>query len=175
MPLSPVTPAHRVAEAQRRGEAAPVSVRGGDAVAAAQREEPRDPRHVEPPVGGERPHDAGIAACRVELHVFKQGQNWTTMLGYIWKDRDKTHFRNLAHNIDNDEVKRGISEWTSLKLSYEDDKIVLNKKNFFVKARAMSSYYLHAITCIPHAIRARRDHIPFDGEPQASMKFVLAG
>ena len=38
------------------------------------------------------------------------------------------------------EIERGISEWTACKVSYEEDKVVVNKKNFFEKT------YAYAVT-----------------------------
>ena len=31
------------------------------------------------------------SGCRIELHPFRNGQSWVTMVGYLFKDRDKVH------------------------------------------------------------------------------------
>ena len=76
------------------------------------------------------------SGCRIELHSFRDGQDWVQMVGYLFKDRTKVHFSNRSFRVTQDEIARGIAEWTAAKLSYEDDKIILNKQNFFQKVHA---------------------------------------
>ena len=41
----------------------------------------------------------------IECHVFGAGQQWSTMIGYIHKDRLKPHFRVLMKNVSDEEVE----------------------------------------------------------------------
>ena len=79
-------------------------------------------------VGWQRGDGSG---CYCSAKIFTPGQTWTMMLGYLHKDRDKVHFNKRYKNIDLDEVERGIILWKSVKLSYEDDKILITKANMF--------------------------------------------
>ena len=63
------------------------------------------------------------------------------MLGYIHKDQSLPHFKVVLHNINPNEIIRGIAEWQTAKLSYEDDKIMLTKSNLFHR---LVSYRLNA-------------------------------
>ena len=63
------------------------------------------------------------------------------MLGYIHKDQSLPHFRVVLHNINPNEIIKGIAEWQTAKLSYEDDKIMLTKSNLFHR---LSSYRLNS-------------------------------
>ena len=58
------------------------------------------------------------------------------MLGYVHKDQAQPHFKIAKHNIDNNDVLRGIAEWQTAKLSYEDDKIMVTKSNLFHRLAA---------------------------------------
>lgn len=82
------------------------------------------------------------SGCRIELHIFRAGQEWETMLGYLHKDREKTHFQAFKHNIDEQAITRGIAEWTAAKVSFEDDKIVITKKSLFDKVFAYHANYI---------------------------------
>ena len=62
------------------------------------------------------------------------------MLGYVHKDQGQPHFRVALHNIDNQEIVKGIAEWQAMKLSYEDDKIMITKANLFHR---LSTYRLN--------------------------------
>ena len=63
------------------------------------------------------------------------------MLGYIHKDQTLPHFKIVLHNINPNEIVKGIAEWQTAKLSYEDDKIMLTKANLFHR---LSSYRLNS-------------------------------
>ena len=63
------------------------------------------------------------------------------MLGYIHKDQSLPHFRVVLHNINPNEIVKGIAEWQTAKLSYEDDKIMLTKANLFHR---LSSFRLNS-------------------------------
>ena len=63
------------------------------------------------------------------------------MLGYIHKDQMLPHFKIVLHNINPNEIVKGIAEWQTAKLSYEDDKIMLTKANLFHR---LSSYRLNS-------------------------------
>ena len=56
-----------------------------------------------------------------------QGQTFQRLLGYVFKDEGKSHFRNhLFGGITRAEVDAGKEEWTSLKLDYMQSKVALN-------------------------------------------------
>ena len=63
------------------------------------------------------------------------------MLGYLHKDQSQPHFRIRLHNINPSDVIRGVAEWQTAKLSYEDDKIMITKPNMFHR---LSTYRLNA-------------------------------
>ena len=73
--------------------------------------------------------------------LFPCSQNWMMMLGYIHKDQTLPHFKIVLHNINPNEIVKGIAEWQTAKLSYEDDKIMLTKANLFHR---LSSYRLNS-------------------------------
>ena len=63
------------------------------------------------------------------------------MLGYIHKDQSLPHFRVVLHNINPNEIIKGIAEWQTAKLSYEDNKIMLTKANLFHR---LSTYRMNS-------------------------------
>lgn len=66
-----------------------------------------------------------------------QGQTFQRMLGYVFKDEGKPHFRNtLFGDITRADVDAGKEEWTSLKLDYMQSKVALNKSNIFTRMHA---------------------------------------
>ena len=68
-----------------------------------------------------------------------QGQTFQRLLGYVFKDEGKSHFRNhLFGGITRAEVDAGKEEWTSLKLDYMQSKVALNKSNIFTRMHAFS-------------------------------------
>ena len=79
-------------------------------------------------VGWRRGDGSGIY-CQVK--EFTPGQTWEMMLGYVHKDQSQPHFDVRLHNIDNTDVLRGIADWQTARLSYEDGMIVLSKGNMF--------------------------------------------
>ena len=62
---------------------------------------------------------------------FGAGQSWTMMLGYLHKDQGQPHFKVEVHNVDPTDVVKGIAEWQTAKLSYEDGKILITRANVF--------------------------------------------
>ena len=74
---------------------------------------------------------AGIAVCIKEL---VEGQTTQCMVGYTFKDRNLSTFRNRVKNVPQTMIDAGIAEHASLKLSYTEDKIMLTKANLFNKA-----------------------------------------
>lgn len=72
--------------------------------------------------------------------AFVAWQTWVMMLGYIHKDQSQPHFKKVVHNIEPTEILRGIAEWQTAKLSYEDDKIMITKANLFHR---LSTYRLN--------------------------------
>jgi hypothetical protein len=83
-------------------------------------------------VCGVRHGDAsGIAVCMKEL---VDGQTIQRMVGYTFKDRNLSTFRNRLKNVSQAMVDAGIAEHASLKLHYCDEKIMLTKANLFNKA-----------------------------------------
>ena len=81
------------------------------------------------------------AVC--EAHVFAEGQNWITMLGYIHKDRAKPHFAVRLHNVTEDEVAEGCARWAQASFTYDEGKMVMNKSNMMNKAHAHYSSSAH--------------------------------
>ena len=71
------------------------------------------------------------------------------MLGYIHKDQSLPHFRVVLHNINPNEIIKGIAEWQTAKLSYEDDKIMLTKANLFHRLSKRNQNSIHKC----HAVR----------------------
>ena len=69
------------------------------------------------------------------------------MLGYIHKDQSQPHFRIAKHNIDESDIVQGIAEWSSMKLSYEDDKIMITKANIFHR---LATHRMNAIPETDH-------------------------
>lgn len=74
------------------------------------------------------------SGCKVEIKAFAPGQQWSLMLGYITKDEGKPHYRMVSLNVTREEIEAGKTRLASAKLSYEDDRIVLTKKNVFQAA-----------------------------------------
>ena len=67
----------------------------------------------------------------IEAHIFGEGQNWVAMLGYLHKDRLKSHWRVLLKGVTDQEVQEGIIRWTAAALSFEDGKTGITKTNIF--------------------------------------------
>ena len=84
----------------------------------------------------------------IQLKPFGAGQNWSMMLGYIHKDRGAPHFQAFTHEVPQGDVDKGIEEWRAARLTYEDDKILLNTTNFFQRLHA---YYLSELACRSNA------------------------
>ena len=79
-------------------------------------------------VGWRRGDGSGVY-CSVK--EFAPGQSWSTMLGYLHKDQTQPHFDVRLHNIDPVDIVKGIAEWQTAKLSYEDGMIMLSRNNMF--------------------------------------------
>ena len=84
----------------------------------------------------------------VDLKPFGPGQTVPKMTGYIHKDVGAPHFNVFMHNISQQEVQLGIDEWKSMRISYEDDKILITGVNFFQKLHA---YFLTELAALPSA------------------------
>lgn len=71
----------------------------------------------------------------VAIHIKElvAGQTVVRMIGYVHKDRLLSTFRNRNKNVTEDMIKRGIEEHVTLKISFTDNKIVINKSNLFQK------------------------------------------
>ena len=89
-------------------------------------------------VGWRRGDGSGIYCQTKE---FAPGQTWQMMLGYVHKDSTQPHFRICLHNINSNDIVKGIAEWQTAKLSYEDDKILLTRANLFQR---LASYRANA-------------------------------
>ena len=77
-----------------------------------------------------------VALISIVDFVLVPSQTWVMMLGYVHKDAKLNHFQVHLYNISDAEVQQGIAEWTSAKLSYEDEKILITKGNLFHRAYA---------------------------------------
>ena len=89
-------------------------------------------------VGWRRGDGSGIYCQTKE---FAPGQTWQMMLGYVHKDSTQPHFKICLHNINSNDIVKGIAEWQTAKLSYEDDKILLTRANLFQR---LASYRANA-------------------------------
>lgn len=75
--------------------------------------------------------------CSLCTKELVQGQTFQRMLGYVFKDEGKSHFRNtLFGDITRADVDAGKEEWSSLKLDYMQSKVALNKSNIFTRMHA---------------------------------------
>ena len=74
------------------------------------------------------------SGCTIELKPLVDGQTFQRMVGYVNKDRLLTHFRRRSKGVSEELRAAGIEELTQLRLSFLDDKIVLNKANLLIKA-----------------------------------------
>ena len=79
-------------------------------------------------VGWRRGDGSGTYCAAKE---FGAGQTWAMMLGYLHKDQHQPHFNVKLHNIDPTDIVKGIAEWQTAKLSYEDGKIMISRANVF--------------------------------------------
>lgn len=70
------------------------------------------------------------------------GQTLERLCGYCMKDEGLAHHIYEVKNITREEIDRGIDEYKSLKLSFMDDKIALNKSNLFSKAHSYYTTYM---------------------------------
>ena len=75
-------------------------------------------------------HGSGFRT-RMECKPFGPGQTWGMMCGYCTKDFGKPHYRCVRHNVSQAEIDAGVRDWQSAKLSYDENKTVLTKKNLF--------------------------------------------
>ena len=78
---------------------------------------------------GVRPRDG--SGCTVAIAPFAPGQAWQPMLGYVTKDVGKPHYKFARHNVTDAEIDAGKTAWATCRLSYEEDRLVLTKKNMF--------------------------------------------
>ena len=70
--------------------------------------------------------------CQIILKAFAPGQTWGAMLGYCTKDDGKhPNYSMVRLNVTDEAIAAGKLAWASARLSYEDDRLVLNKKNLF--------------------------------------------
>jgi hypothetical protein len=71
------------------------------------------------------------SGCTISIAPFAPGQTWQPMLGYVTKDEGKSHYRCARLNVTDAEIAAGKTAWATCKLSYEEDRLVLTKKNLF--------------------------------------------
>ena len=79
--------------------------------------------------------------CQSHYVCMSIPQTWIMMLGYLHKDQSQPHFKVRMLNINPADVIRGVAEWQTAKLSYEDDKIMITKPNIFHR---LSTWRLNA-------------------------------
>ena len=108
---------------------------------------------------------AGLLVCVKEL---VEGQTTQRMVGYTFKDRNLSTFRNRKKNVSQEMIDAGIAEHASLKLSYTDDKILLTKANLFNKA-----YVKYMNLCVGWGARGRgRRMAPPDSLVVSTLSFA---
>ena len=90
------------------------------------------------------------SGCSVFIKSFAPGQSWQSMLGYVNKDEGKPHYRRVTHNVTNAEIAAGKTSWAVCRLSYEEDRLILTKKNL------MSALYTSR--CVPQR-NSHCDHV----------------
>ena len=69
--------------------------------------------------------------CKITLKPFAPGQQWGQMLAYCTKEAGAFHCRTVSFNVSDAEIEAGRLQWSKAKLSYEDGKTVLYKRNIF--------------------------------------------
>ena len=69
--------------------------------------------------------------CKITLKPFAPGQEWEQMLAYCTKEAGAFHCHTVRWNVSDAEIQAGRMKWSKAKLSYEDGKTVLYKKNLF--------------------------------------------
>ena len=74
------------------------------------------------------------------------------ILGYIFKDNGKSHFRNVRHNISAEEQKRAYEHWLARHASPMSDRRILKKANLLAEAFKFYNEKLRPIP-IPHIVR----------------------
>ena len=77
-----------------------------------------------------------VCNCMQLTVLLFRAQTWMMMLGYVHKDKSQPHFKIALHNVDETEIAKGIAEWQSARMSYEDDKIMITKANMFHRLAA---------------------------------------
>ena len=75
-------------------------------------------------------HGSGFRTL-MDVKAFAPGQTWPMMIGYCTKDFGQPHYRMVRKGVSDEEIAAGVAQWQSARLSYEDDKVVLTKKNLF--------------------------------------------
>ena len=83
-------------------------------------------------------HGSGFRT-RMELKPFGPGQTWGMMLAYCTKDVGKPHYRCVMHNVSQEEIDAGFRDWQSARLSYDEGRVQLTKKNLFDQLYAYRS------------------------------------
>ena len=86
--------------------------------------------------------------CYICMKPFVVGQTWELMLGYCTKDVGKPHYDCVNKNCTEAQINRGATMLAVAKLSYEDDKTLLNRGNMFKLAYAFTCV-ARAATCAP--------------------------
>ena len=71
------------------------------------------------------------SGCTISIAPFAPGQSWQPMLGYVTKDEGKSHYACVRLNVTDAEIAAGKTAWATCRLSYEEDRLVLTKKNLF--------------------------------------------
>lgn len=68
---------------------------------------------------------------KVFVKPFSSRQDFTAMLGYITKDEGQPHYQLRTHNITRVELDSGRREHAAMLTSFDDEKKIINIKNFF--------------------------------------------
>ena len=74
------------------------------------------------------------------------------MLGYCTKDEGKPHYRMVRLNVTDEAIAAGKQAWATARLSYEDDRLVLTKKNLF------QSVWASMCAAVPRSPQRARMH-----------------
>ena len=56
-----------------------------------------------------------------------------------------SHFKNHSFNVSEDMINAGIEEHTGMALSYMEDKIAINKSNFFLKLHSFYEQHMKEV------------------------------
>jgi hypothetical protein len=98
---------------------------------------------------------------RIYLKPLTKSQTFALMIGYISKDEGQPHFQTRLFRISNQEIQAGRLEHSSMQATFDEDRKVINMKNFFSECfkfnkRSFSPLVVSIDFCLAYMIQSQQ-------------------